>query len=55
MIDRCGGLVSHARTVARGVERKPQPHAMTSPTPPRQPAARARESALSPLGETWAK
>ena len=55
MIDRWGGLLSQARTVARGVESVPQLHAMTSPTPPRQPAARARERALSPLGETWAK
>jgi len=28
---------------------------MTSPTPPRQPAERARDIGLLPLGEMWAK
>ena len=54
MIDRWRGLWSHARTVARGVESKPQPHAMTL-ADSATPAGRAgRAKPLVPLGETCA-
>ena len=44
-IARCGGLAIHARTIAAGVLKDPQPSAIASPTlRPRKPAARARRA-----------